>query len=499
MILELVRKMKGLSATAFIAVCCGLITDARANPFEAALGWHGVSGSQQILQQSLSSFDGNPNPFNPMLYNVQHGVHDGNFFAFTPFRANGWYVRVTKAFYGLSAKANINSFGWVNPETGGYGRMFGYGAPAGSQITWASGNQPLFFVCESGGGLIGWATDPLFPATVTAKLHVSATYSRYLVYCEDLVYPHSDYDYNDGGYIVEVFPETCANGLDDDHDGLVDTNDSGCGGNPYDNDEYNAPPPTAVPTSTPTAVPPTWTPVPPTYTPTNTPLPAPTVANTYTPQPTATKTPVPAATATKTKTPNPTATATFAYPTATATATKTPVATATAANTPTVVPVPTSPQVCPNVIIVNVKIEIEAMISKLERTAKKAASAALQAAGNLKSYAGSTQKALLRSQRKIDGLMDQAQAIARHMPSNSVDCDDAPVTCVEVNITITITKLKDIYSECLSEITRSLNRVPSTRTNKSLAAKRLKAQARSAINQGTKVLRNLPEKALSCG
>lgn len=214
--------------------------EVRANPFESSLHWYGVGGSQAIISQSFSSYDGNPNPFNPLAFNIQHGVHDGNMFAFVPFRANGWFVRVTKNFYGLSALSNIQSFGWVNPETGGFGQMFPFGAPAGSQITWPTGDQPLFFVCVTGAARLAWNTDPGFPVIVTAKAVVRGDYAKYFVYCEDTVGPTSDYDYNDHGYIVEVFSAQCANGVDDDGDGLVDTQDPGCSGNPYDGSEGDA-------------------------------------------------------------------------------------------------------------------------------------------------------------------------------------------------------------------------------------------------------------------
>ena len=227
-------------ATVLLATFAVTLTQAFAvNPFETALQDLGATKSSQIVNSTYSSNDGNPNPFNPVVNNIQGGIHPAQFFAFTTTSTAGWNIKVTKGFYGLSDLAAYNSFGFVDANTNVYHQMLAQGAATGTSSTWTPGNVNIYPVCVTTGTKYRWSSyaDQPLPMIVTAKVNASATSAKYWVYCEDE--PGGDYDYNDHGYIVEVWASQCSDGIDNDGDGAIDyPADFSCT-SPDDNDETN--------------------------------------------------------------------------------------------------------------------------------------------------------------------------------------------------------------------------------------------------------------------
>ena len=208
------------------------------NPFDGALQTYGATKSAQILNSTRSSGDGNPNPFNPVLTNVNNGVHSGEFFAFTPANVDGWKIKVTKPYRGLSDLAGSSGFGWVNSVDGSFYQMMPNGAATGTVKDWIPGDVTIYPVCTTGTRRYSYQSNPGFlPMMITGKESLTAIAGKFRVYCEDLGGPDGDYDYNDHGYIVEVAATQCNDGIDNDGDGFTDLADIGCPNKRGDNED----------------------------------------------------------------------------------------------------------------------------------------------------------------------------------------------------------------------------------------------------------------------
>jgi hypothetical protein len=118
-----------------------------AQPFP--LSYLGAGGSQYVLSGKGRSADNVNNAYGTYpIDRLQLGHHGGDAYYSTTFNANGWVFKFTK----IAGAPNTSAlwqhigFGWINPNSQGYGEFVppGMGIGGATGLV-ASGNQPLTF------------------------------------------------------------------------------------------------------------------------------------------------------------------------------------------------------------------------------------------------------------------------------------------------------------------------------------------------------------------
>lgn len=233
-----------------LALCGVGVESASANPITDALFWYDQPGSIAIRNEANTTA-ASPAPFPYLEYNITHGVHDANIYAFETFNAYGYKMKASKDFCSLYD----HNFGYKNLATGVTTPFFAYGAPVGTQTTVTAPNANMIVTCMSGGQSYNWNSFPQnYPLIITGARYVSLTNDNYIAlqfYCEEtppnpafpstipIGYPVDFLDWRDHGYILEFIATQCNDRIDNDGDGVLDAADPGCWSNPSNPASYD--------------------------------------------------------------------------------------------------------------------------------------------------------------------------------------------------------------------------------------------------------------------